>query len=288
MVVDEDDSGDTSDLPRATRQDDDEYDDDFDDFDDDEDYDDFDDDEDYEDYEDDDPYDEDFKEKSIRGVEKAPLWDLPTRIFHWLLVCLIPAAWLSAEFQASQIHELVGRSVLVLVLFRVMWGIVGSRHSRFIDFLVGPRRLLAYIKGRAPAGIGHNPLGGWSVVVLLVLLFVQAFSGLFNSDDIFFSGPLYYTVEKATRDLMGATHDWAFNLLLGFIALHIGAVLYHQFKHKKKMIQAMWRGRAPGREGKSRTRSSLLALVVLAVFAALLWFGLSLAPGPPPSPWDIY
>ncbi len=236
--------------------------------------------EDYAEYDED--YENDLSDIQENPVGVIPLWDIPTRVFHWSLVVLIPCAWLTAEYQYYAIHEWIGITVLALVLFRVAWGFIGSWHSRFVDFLVGWRRILAYVRNRAPVKVGHNPLGGWSVVVILSVLFVQAVSGLFNSDDIMYSGPLYYAVSSYVRDVMGSAHDLFFNILLGLIALHVSAVLWHQFKWKEQLIQAMLRGYAEGREGRRRPRSSLLALVIVLVAFGLIACGLLFAPEPPP------
>src|SRR5262245_2329397 len=107
------------------------------------------------------------------------LWDLPVRIFHWGVVALLPAAWWTAEEWHFEVHQWIGCTLRVLVVGRILWGFIGSRHARFADFLVGPRAVLAYLRGAVPASAGHNPLGGWSVVVLLTLLLAQAISGLF-------------------------------------------------------------------------------------------------------------
>lgn len=212
-----------------------------------------------------------------------PLWDLPTRAFHWSLVALVPAAWWTAENQYYEAHEWIGMTVLALIVFRVAWGLVGSRHSRFADFLVGPRRVLAYLRERTYSSAGHNPLGGWFVVVILSVLLLQSGSGLFNSDDIMYSGPLYYAVSAAVRDAMGSVHDAAFNVLLGLLVLHIGAVLWHQCRGKERLIQAMLRGRAQGRAGRARPVSSLLALALFLLALGLVVAGVAFAPGPPPA-----
>lgn len=216
-----------------------------------------------------------------------PLWDIPTRCFHWSVVVLVPLSWWSAENQKFDVHLWAGCTLLVLVVARVVWGFCGSRHSRFSDFLVGPRRVLAYVRGaqsNAPSA-GHNPLGGWSVLVLLTLLFLQAVSGLFNSDDVFYSAPLYYGASETLRNAMGEVHDWCFDLLLAFVALHIVAVLYHQLRHKQKLVQAMLFGRAMGRAGREAPRGWWWALLVTGLLALLLWWGLEQAPQPQPAPW---
>lgn len=214
-----------------------------------------------------------------------PLWDLPTRLFHWLIVCCVLLAWLSAETDNYDIHRWVGYTVIVLVVSRVIWGLCGSRHSRFADFLVGPAGVLAYMRGGDSQSPGHNPLGGWSVIALLVLLLLQAVSGLFNSDDVLFSGPLYYMASTGFRDAMGQVHEIAFNLLIALVCLHILAVLYHQLRMKEPLIQAMLRGSAAGREGTGASAPSWLAVAIVGIAALILWWGLGQAPQPPPSMW---
>jgi cytochrome b len=211
---------------------------------------------------------------------RQPLWDIPTRVFHWVIVCCLPLAWWSAETQRYDLHEWTGYTVLVLVATRIVWGFVGSRHSRFADFLVGPGSVLAYLRGAPAASAGHNPLGGWSVMLLLSLLLLQAVSGLFNSDDVLFSGPLYYWANTGFRDAMGVVHDVAFNALLVLVSVHVAAVLYHQARRKEKLLQAMVRGAAEGREGRARPVPWWWAALVAIVVALALWWGLAQAPTP--------
>lgn len=214
-----------------------------------------------------------------------PLWDIATRCFHWTIVCCVPLAWWSAETQNYELHEWIGYLVIVLVVSRVLWGFVGSPHSRFADFLVGPHRVLAYLRGAASDSAGHNPLGGWSVIALLLLLLIQAVSGLFNSDDVLFSGPLYYAAADGFRDSMGTIHDIAFNVLLGLVALHIVAVLFHQFGRGEKLLQAMLRGRAADREGRAAPAPLWKALIIVVLVSLALWWGLAQAPQPTPIAW---
>lgn len=211
-----------------------------------------------------------------------PVWDLPTRLFHWsLLVCLV-LAWWSAEFERYDIHEVTGQVIIVLILSRIVWGFLGSVHSRFADFLVGPTSVLAYLRGRPSPTPGHNPLGGWSVLALLSLMLLQAISGLFNSDDILFSGPLYYAADPPLRDLMGVVHEWAFDILLGLIALHVVTVMYYQFWLKKQLIQPMVVGTANDRAGDRAPVRAWKAVLIVAVIGVLLWLGLEQAPQPQP------
>jgi len=209
-----------------------------------------------------------------------PLWDVPTRLFHWLIVCCVPLAWWSAEQEYHEVHNWTGYTVLVLVVTRIAWGVIGSRHSRFSDFLVGPGSAVKYLRGHHASGNGHNPLGGWSVALLLALLLAQAASGLFNSDDVLFSGPFYYWANDDFRDAMGVVHEQAFNALLALVGLHVAAVCYHQWWLKKKMLQAMVYGSAAGREGSEAPVSWWWALLVAGMVALALWWGVEHAPKP--------
>ena len=209
-----------------------------------------------------------------------PLWDIPTRIFHWLIICCLPIAWWSAEEQRFDVHQWTGYTVLVLVSSRIVWGFIGSRHSRFTDFVVGPARVRAYLRGQGSSSAGHNPLGAWSVLLLLSLLLVQAISGLFNSDDVLFSGPLYYWADSNFRDAMGVVHDVAFNGLVALVCLHVVAVLYHQVKRKEKLLQAMLRGSAVGRVGTEAPAPWWRAVIIALLVGLSLWWGLAQAPQP--------
>lgn len=214
-----------------------------------------------------------------------PLWDMPTRIFHWLIVCCLPLAWWSAEEQRFDLHQWTGYTVLVLVSSRIVWGFVGSRHSRFTDFVVGPASVSAYVRGQGSGSAGHNPLGGWSVLALLLLLLMQAVSGLFNSDDILFSGPLYYWADSDVRDAMGVVHDVVFNALLALVGLHLIAILYHQLKLKEKLLQAMLHGSAAGRVGTEAPAPWWWAVITVFVVGLAVWLGLEQAPRSAPLSW---
>jgi len=211
-----------------------------------------------------------------------PVWDLPTRLFHWALPVLMGLAWWSAETERYDIHEWTGLTLIVLLVSRIVWGFVGSRHSRFSDFVTGPGRVLAYLRGEGSPTPGHNPLGALSVLALISLLLLQAVSGLFNSDDIFFNGPLYYAAESDFRDTMGTVHDVAFDILLGLIGLHVAVVLYHQFWRKDGLVRAMVVGTAPGKHGEASPVAAWRALAIALVVAGLLWWGLEQAPQPQP------
>ncbi|WP_116365119.1 cytochrome b/b6 domain-containing protein [Parahaliea mediterranea] len=209
-----------------------------------------------------------------------PLWDWATRAFHWLLVAALPAAWWTAEEGHMQWHEWIGYGVLLLVLFRLCWGWLGSRASRFASFVRGPATLIAYVCGKAGHAEGHNPLGGWSVLVMLTLLLMQVASGLFNGDDILFDGPLRHLASSEWQDTAGVVHEVCFNALLVMIGLHLTAVLYYQFGRGEKLLQAMFAGRAPGREGSAPPVPWWRAPLLLVLVGALLWVAFALVPAP--------
>ena len=211
---------------------------------------------------------------------RVPVWDLPTRLFHWALVGCVVFAWWSGEEGDFDAHSWTGYSILVLVLFRIMWGFVGSRHSRFADFLVGPGRVISYLRGEVQPGPGHNPLGGWSVAVMLLLLLLQGVSGLFNTDDVLFNGPFYYAASGEFRDAMGVVHEVTFNLLTAFILLHVAAVLFYQLRRRQPLLQSMLRGSAEGKEGRATPAPRWLALVIVVLLALALWAAINAAPQP--------
>ncbi len=213
-------------------------------------------------------------------ADKHPLWDLPTRFFHWALVLCIGLSWWTGDQGELDRHAWVGYVVLVLVVFRIAWGFVGSRHSRFSDFLAGPGAILAYLRGEGGTSPGHNPLGGWSVLIMLLLLLTQAVTGLFNTDDVLFNGPLYYALDGDLRDTLGVIHEVAFDILLAFIVLHILAVCWHQFVRGEPLLQAMTRGEASGRTGRQALAPTWLALVLSGAIALLLWAIIAFAPQP--------
>ncbi|MBV1960386.1 MAG: cytochrome b/b6 domain-containing protein [Immundisolibacteraceae bacterium] len=183
--------------------------------------------------------------------QKQPLlvWDLAVRLFHWLLVLLIVAAWVTAEQGPAWMdrHMQVGYAVMTLILFRLVWGFCGSEYARFSSFLAGPRRMLGYLKGllggQSELVIGHNPLGGWSVVAMLLMLLFQASTGLFANDDIYNEGPLTGWVSNATSGWLTGLHKLNFNLLLAIISLHIVAVLSYWVFKRDNLIKPMFTGR---------------------------------------------
>ncbi len=184
----------------------------------------------------------------ITSTRSVKIWDLPVRLFHWSLVALLAFLFWSGKTggNAMEYHMYAGYTVLALVMFRLGWGFVGSTHARFADFLAGPSRTIAFAKrlvSKSPAHVaGHNPLGGWMVVVMLASLLAQTGTGLFANDDIATEGPLSALVSKALSDQLTTIHVWNSNLLLFLAAVHVAAVLFHVFVKKENLVGAMFSG----------------------------------------------
>ncbi|MEM1142671.1 MAG: cytochrome b/b6 domain-containing protein [Pseudomonadota bacterium] len=217
-------------------------------------------------------------------TEGHPLWDRPVRYIHWLILVLLPVCWFTAEFGYLEYHQWAGYAILIAVLTRMAWGIIGSPQARFSDFLRGPGAVLGYLRGTQKARTpGHNPAGGWSAIALWLLLLIQALSGTVNTDDIVFTGPFHYVFESETTEKISALHDWVFNVLLGFIALHLVAIFYHERVKGHRLLRPMVYGSAPDRVGTGPAKPAYRAIVLALILAASLWGLMELAPVPPPS-----
>ena len=176
---------------------------------------------------------------------KIKVWDWPIRLFHWLLVATIIFQFVSGDIldDAMQWHFYAGYFCTGLLIFRVLWGIVGTHYARFSQFVRSPFTVFNYLRGKnKDTYLGHNPAGAYSVVVMLTLIISQAFSGLFITDDIFSEGPYYAAVSEQWQDIANFVHHNAINLIWAIIVLHIVSVLYYQFKKKQKLTQAMLTG----------------------------------------------
>ncbi|WP_407276176.1 cytochrome b/b6 domain-containing protein [Halothiobacillus sp. DCM-1] len=172
------------------------------------------------------------------------VWDLPIRLFHWLLVIGIFAMWLTADvLDRLGLHMAIGLALLGLIVFRLVWGVIGSDTARFTQFVKCPRSILAYLKQpKTGVWLGHNPLGALSVLAMLTSILVQLVTGLFANDQIYNEGPLSDYVSERMQDLMSAIHQINFYVLLALIALHLVAIAFYQFKKKEPLVQAMITG----------------------------------------------
>lgn len=211
---------------------------------------------------------------------KVRVWDLPTRLFHWVLVALIALSWWTAETSRDDLHIWSGSAVLALILFRLLWGLFGSSTARFSSFVRGPRAVAGYLRGRWH-GIGHNPLGALSVVALLLLVAVQVAFGLFASDeDGLVQGPLAHLVSADSSGAATDLHDTMFDVLLIFIAVHVAAILYYRLRGKK-LLGPMITGRAEIEPGVEPMRPGKAWVAVLCLLVAIGIVGWVLGGAPP-------
>jgi cytochrome b len=216
----------------------------------------------------------------IYKTDSALVWDLPVRIFHWTLVVAIIAAFVTNKLGVAyfKYHVWCGYVVLVLVAFRIIWGLVGTRHARFRNFVRGPATIWRYLRGRAVQSAGHNPLGALMVLTLLVGLLIQAVTGLFGNDEIFNVGPLYGYIDNELSLRLTSLHRQLFYWIAGAIAAHIIAVIAYRVFKQEKLTQAMVTGRKPdvATDDAIETSRTLLAVIIVVVLAALLaWLVLS-------------
>lgn len=210
---------------------------------------------------------------------QARLWDGPTRLTHWGLAALVAFSWWSAEEGKMDLHRYSGYAVLALLVFRVFWGFAGASTARFMQFVKGPRAILAYARtlgARTPSETpGHNPLGGLSVLALLAAMISQVAFGLFAVDiDGLESGPLSTYVDFDTGRVFAELHEASFKILLVLAALHVAAVFFYLIWKKENLIAPMVRGwRAFGGEAPEvRFAPWWRAVIGLALAAAAAWF----------------
>jgi cytochrome b len=166
------------------------------------------------------------------------VWDPFVRLFHWSLVLAYLVAWVSAE-EWAVVHEQSSYFILALIGLRVVWGLIGSRHARFSDFVYGPRRTLDYLKGllsgRPQRYVGHNPAGGWMIVALLLALLGAIGSGMLVGD--------------AEQDLWKELHEGLASLTLVLVFVHVGGVVLAGWVHGENLVKGMLTGKKLGRDG---------------------------------------
>ena len=224
------------------------------------------------------------------AMKTITLWDLPTRIFHWTLLACVAGAFATGLTGGGLMdwHGRLGYVVAGLLAFRLVWGLVGATHSRFLTFLPSPSSVIAYLRGRWN-GVGHNPLGAFSVFGMLAVLLFQVGTGLFANDDIAFTGPYNILVSKDFETLATSLHKtnvWLIGLL---VATHIGAIAFYKLVKKDDLIRPMLDGRKSVPEAvpdpqPGRPAAFVIALAVAAVVGWLAAGGIAkhLAPPPPP------
>jgi cytochrome b len=210
------------------------------------------------------------------------VWDVPTRIFHWALAALVIFSFTTGKVGGGWMewHLRSGYAILALLLFRLAWGVAGSHTARFAHFVRGPRTALAYaretIGGRHPYTEGHNPMGGWMVLFMLLALVVQATTGLFADDEIATQGPLAVKVSNALVARLTTIHKYNEWVIVAAVALHVIAIATYQLGLKVDLVRPMvfgWKQVPAGlRAAEPRRASSLLAVVIAGVAAALVYW----------------
>lgn len=233
--------------------------------------------------------------------EKRLVWDLPLRLFHWLLVISLLASWYTAEmsskgefielggksFGYAEVHFWLGYWALGLICFRILWGFVGPKHARFASFIPGPRRFATYagkfFRRDSRPSTGHNPMGAPVVLLMLLLVGAQAVTGLFLVDNTeIFSAPYHATVGEGTSSKLMSFHHFNFHLLQWVVVVHVAAILFYALYKRQNLVSPMVTGRKPGElvpDAEAIPGSQLLkALIVALIAAGIVWLVLSQAP----------
>ncbi|AOG21970.1 cytochrome b/b6 domain-containing protein [Acidovorax sp. RAC01] len=213
------------------------------------------------------------------------IWDLPTRLFHWVLAASVVGLVVTAKVggNAMEWHFRLGHLVLALLVFRIVWGLVGGRWSRFASFLYSPARVLRYLRGHGAVSdsIGHSPLGALSVFGLLGVLAAQVTTGLLSDDEIAFAGPLTRFVSNAVVGQATTYHkEIGQYLVIGLVVLHLLAVAFYVVIRRQPLVGPMLQGDklldAPAAASRDDAASRVVAAVVLAGSVALAWWVSSL------------
>lgn len=218
-------------------------------------------------------------------LHKVRVWDLPTRVFHWTLVLCIVGLFITGNVGGNAMvwHFRIGLTVLALLLFRLVWGLVGGRWSRFASFIYSPRSIINYLKGNGKPehSVGHTPTGAGSVFALLAILLAQVGSGLISDDEIAFAGPLTRFVSGATVNLATNYHKnigkW---IILALVILHIAAIVFYLWR-KQNLIKPMLHGdkqlavAVPASRDDATSR--MMALAIFGICVAFVWWVSSLA-----------
>ncbi|MBE1236629.1 cytochrome b/b6 domain-containing protein [Phaeovibrio sulfidiphilus] len=223
---------------------------------------------------------------------RVPVWDWPVRIFHWGIVVLLALLYLSGHSWGQENlhltmahHMFLGKLALTFIVFRVLWGFVGSDTARFANFLKGPSAVLAYLRhvkaGGAFTGLGHNPLGALMMVALMGLIGLTAITGLFTTDDIMTDGPFVHLVSAATAETLSWIHRNLFDVILILASVHIAAALFYKFVRKDDIITPMITGYEskviPAKEPHFVSEST--ALNWFLACAVIVWVGIRLIAG---------
>ncbi|GGD70456.1 cytochrome b/b6 domain-containing protein [Croceicoccus mobilis] len=209
---------------------------------------------------------------------RVAIWDLPIRLFHWLLVGLMAFSWWSGEEHELELHRTSGYFILALIVFRIFWGFAGTRTARFSTFVKGPASVAAYTRSLAsrsgkPAG-GHNPLGGWSVIAMLLAIGLMVAAGLFAVDvDGWESGPLADYISFDQGRAAADIHEVLFKIILALVALHVAAIAFYRIWKRQNLIGPMILGK--GKSDIANSRVVIWKLLIGMLIAAATAYAVS-------------
>jgi cytochrome b len=204
------------------------------------------------------------------------VWDVPTRLFHWLVVVLVAAAYATSELNWMGWHVRIGEMLLTLVLFRLLWGFFGSDTARFRNFMSAPaaawQHLRHVLRREADLQVGHNSAGGWMVLLLLALLLGETLSGLYVNNDVADDGPLTQWVPASIANAITTLHTILWDALLAAVALHVLAIAVYAVAKGHNLLRPMLTGRKrlPERIRAPRQASTIRALLLLVLSATLV------------------
>jgi cytochrome b len=208
-------------------------------------------------------------------LRRVRVWDLPTRFFHWLLAACVIASIVSAKIGGNAMawHFRIGYTILALLAFRLLWGLVGGHWSRFARFIYSPLTLLRYLSGKASADehldVGHSPTGALSVFALLAVLGVQVATGLVADDEIASTGPLVRFVSGSTSSVATGWHKgWGQWLIISLVVLHVVAIIFYLVKKRQNLIAPMLSGDKSLPEGVPASADGTGARVLAAALLA--------------------
>jgi cytochrome b len=220
-------------------------------------------------------------------MKKNLVWDIPVRLFHWLLVLCLFGQWLTAEVleDAMDIHFYIGYFTLGLIIFRLIWGFVGTKYAKFNSFIAGPKAMSTYLRSviskQHTFSIGHNSVGGLILPGVIILVGLQAISGLFTTDDIVYSGPYYASADTDLQQLMQWLHHNVFDILLAIIGLHLVAIGWYLVFLKHNLIRPMLDGKKAVAEKDSIGHSQLIkAILIMCLVAVFVYWLVEINPPP--------
>ena len=212
------------------------------------------------------------------------VWDLPLRLFHWSLMICVIGAVASGKMDNMDLHERFGLAIIGLIIFRIIWGFMGSQTARFSHFVKGPKAFFAGLKAlkdkQADSRAGHSAVGGYATLALLAITLMMALTGSFSTDDILYDGPFYHLMPQWAKQA-GTLHHFGEKLIFLIVILHLSALAYYYFAVKKNLIPAMVTGKsdkATGTGGAISRGKTILGLFLIAACVAIAQSATQLRP----------